>query len=1405
MMPAAPKPDELLSLLHGRGVQLWVENGKLRYRGSAEVLTPDLLSQLRRQKSAIIEFLDNAQRTPENHQPLVRSARPAQLPLSYAQERLWFLDQLEPGNVQYNVPTGLRLTGRLEVAVLQACLNQIVRRHEVLRTRYTMVTGQPQQIIEPAAPLSLQLLDISQFPEPQRALAATRRCNAEAQRPFALADGPVLRATLIRLGAEEHILLLVMHHIATDGWSISVLLRELTALYQALCESRPSPLADLPFQYADYAIWQRAWLPGEVLAQQLEYWKKQLAEAPERLALPTDRPRPVAQSHRGALRQRPLPPSLAVALTELSRREGVSLFMLLLAAFQTLLQRYTSLEDVVVGSPFAGRNQSELESLVGFFVNTLVLRGNLSGDPSFRTMLQRTREMTLGAYAHQDLPFEKLVAALRPERDPGHTPLFQVMFVLQNAPTEAARLAGLEVAPVSFENITAKFDLTLFVWEGGEGLKLEFEYNTDLFAAATVDRLLGHYQVLLEGIITNPEARLAELPLMAEAERRQVLAEWNQTATDYPREKSIHQLFAEQAEKAPDAVAVVFEDQQLTYRELNERANQLAHHLQKLGVRPETLVGICVERSLEMVVGLLGILKAGGAYVPLDPAYPQERLAFMIADAGVPVLLTMKDVEAKIPAHSGKTLRLDTDWPLIAKENLSNPTSPVTAASLAYVIYTSGSTGRPKGTLIPHRGVVRLVRGQNYAAFDSQQRFLQLASISFDASTFELWGALLNGAQCVIYPKGLPDFENLEKIIRHHHVTCLWLTAGLFNQIIDLRPSVLETVAHVLTGGEALSVPHIKKAMKRLPALRLTNGYGPTESTTFTTTYTVGAGETFSTGSVPIGRPLASTRCYLLDARLQPVPVGVPAELYIAGDGLARGYLNRPELTAEKFVADPFSQDPKARLYRTGDRCRWLADGSIEFLGRLDEQVKIRGFRIELGEIETTLGQHPAVRESAVVVQNDRTENKRLVAYVVSRNGRVATGDLREFLSQKLPDYMVPAIFVALDSLPLTANGKVDRNALPIPEPSEINIEPGAAAPNNYSEQILHGIWCEILHLKRVGMQDNFFELGGHSLLAVRLMEEINKRLKVTLPIPIFFQNPTIEKLAGILEKEHLVGNRPQLMPLQAGQSAGTLFLLDAGIGLCRLADQFNPGPASFATVIPLSPKAFRAASSGDLAHLPSVEELAAPHTALILNHSQPGPCLLAGHSFGGLLAFEVAHQLQRAGRPVEMIFLLDSWVGSLPWWKKIRVLNLNRAKKSLAFRANRLWRKTQAEVSRVLERPAVLFGDPSRSTAHLADVNAPFGQVPWEVLSRVYRHAQKNYQLRPLASRAVLFRAQDSEFNHLFALDGNLGWSGLFRDGLEVVDIPGDHFTLLKSPNLQLLVQQLQTRTEKLKFASAA
>ncbi|MBD2385754.1 non-ribosomal peptide synthetase [Cylindrospermum sp. FACHB-282] len=1040
-------------------------------------------------------------------------------PLSFAQERLWFLDQFQPNQPLYNEPTVLRLKGALNVVALVQTLNEILRRHEALRTTFCVLAGQPSQVIAPSLTLDLPIVDIQSLPPKERETEAQRLATEEAQLPFDLSQGPLVRVTLLKLGATEYLLLWTMHHIVCDGWSFGVIIRELMALYQSFAQGQPSPLPELPIQYADFALWQRQWLQKEVLDAQVSYWKRQLSNGPKLLDLMTDRPRPVVQSYSGARQSLVLSQPLTEALKALSQESKATLFMTLLAAFNTLLYRYSGQDDILVGTTISGRNRLEIEGLIGFFVNTLVMRTNLGGAVSFREILHRVREVSISAYAHQDLPFERLVEELQPERNLSHAPFFQVMFQLQNTPATTLDLPDLSLLLVESNRETARFDLALSMTDTKQGLMGVMEHNTDLFDVATITRMLGHFQTLLEGIVANPDQLISTLPLLTAAEEHQLLVEWNDTQTNYPLDKCIHQLFEEQVVRSPDAIAVVFEDKQLTYRELNQRANQLAHHLQQQGVGPEVLVGICVERSLEMVVGILAILKAGGAYLPLDPVYPPERLGFMLEDAQISVLLTQQQLVAGLPQHDAKVICLDSDENAIAQASQQNLNNLTTPDNLAYVIYTSGSTGKPKGVTIQHRSLVNYTHAAClHYGLQPSDRILQFASISFDAAAEEIFPCLTQGATLVLRTESMlssiPDF--LEKC-SDWKLTVLDLPTAFWHQLttelVEKDLPLPEQLRLVIIGGEkALSERLILWHKHVSKDVQLINSYGPTETTIVATISNLSQSTKLE---VPIGKAIQNVQTYILDSCLQPTPIGVPGELYIGGVGVARGYLNRPELTAEKFILNPFNQNSGARLYKTGDLVRYLPNGEIQLLGRIDDQVKIRGFRIELGEIEAKLNQHPDVSQSVVLAWGDELGDQRLVAYIQYQSQQTPkVTELRSFLKEQLPQYMIPAAFVLLSTLPLLPNGKIDRRGLPAPEMMRPELEVGYVMPQTEVERTIAQIWQQALNIEKIGIHDNFFELGGHSLLMVKVNSQLREILQTDLSMLDMFRYPTISSLA---------------------------------------------------------------------------------------------------------------------------------------------------------------------------------------------------------------------------------------------------------------------------------------------------
>jgi amino acid adenylation domain-containing protein len=1165
--------DQFLVDLYRQDVQLWIDRDvspvRLRCNAPDEVLTDELSVELQQRRSEIIAFLEQVnltRPTPTAMIPTVDRDRP--LPLSFAQQRLWFLEQLQPDT--YTIPIAVRLTGQLNVEVLEQVFNQIVARHEILRTNFLVIDGEPIQSITADRPIQLKYIALQDSQDSQ-SIAETQEDRvkalalAAAQQPFDLVNDPLIRLSLLKLSELEHVLLLTLHHIVTDGWSMDVLLRELVTIYRSMTEygqissSQPtSPILPmLPIQYADFAVWQRQWLQGEVLDQQLSYWQQQLQDLSV-LQLPTDFPRSRVQGFRGAVETFSVPKLVSDRLKSLSQSSGTTLFTVLLTAYKVLLHRYTGQSDIIVGSPVANRHHEQLEELIGFFVNTLVLRSDLSGNPSFHKALQRVRQTTWDAYDHQDLPFEKLVEVLHPDRDLSYNPLFQVKFRLENQPTETFDLPGLTLTTLNRTNPTAKLDLSLDLYETPDGLVGGFEYNTDLFHPDSIQRLVGHFCTILEAIATNPNQPIGLLPLLTPTEQQQMQT-WNQTLRPFDSSQCFHHLFEAQAETTPDAIALIYQDQQITYRDLNHRANQLAHYLQTLGAQPETIIGICIDRTPAMIIALLAILKSGAAYLPLDPAYPSDRLNYMLTDSRATLLLTTTqdlpqdlltpsspspssnflDPSSKLQAQ---VLTLDTLQSILDTQPTTNPTPSLTPENLAYLIYTSGSTGKPKGVLIPHAGLTNLTHDKiRVCQVQPDSCVLQFFSLSFDASVPEIVMALASGAKLCLAPR--PDLipgSSLLNLLQQQAITHITITPSALSA---LPAADLPKLKMVLVGGEAPTPDLITRwSQNRL----FINAYGPTEVTVNASMVACGDRHSLQ----PTLRPSTNKQLHILDGNLQPVPIGVVGELHISGTGLARGYHNRPDLTAEKFIPNPFisqesispsliedgaakshhpqsnldyssntnPQSTSPRFYKTGDLATYLPDGRIKILGRIDDQVKIRGFRIEPGEIEMLLTQHPDIQAAAVIVDDNITENnssdKRLLAYFVP----TATGDTdpqtyRRFLKQRLPEYMIPSFFICLDQLPLTANGKIDRAALPAPnqQRSPQTIVP----PSTPIEAQLLEIFKSILQLDSISVTDDFFDLGGHSLLATRLITRSLDVFQIELTVGDLFAAPTISELAS--------------------------------------------------------------------------------------------------------------------------------------------------------------------------------------------------------------------------------------------------------------------------------------------------
>ncbi|MTJ23751.1 amino acid adenylation domain-containing protein [Dolichospermum sp. UHCC 0352] len=1079
-----------------------------------------------------------------------RISRAGMLPVSFAQERVYFIQEVAPENTAYQAQATLRFQGHLDVIVLKKCLSEIVQRHEIFRTTFPAVNGRLFQVIHSSLPIELNVVDIEKFTGSEQEAEIQRLFDAEVKKPFYLDKLPLVRWLLLKLNDQDHLLVHIEHHMVHDGWSFNnVFLKEFLALYQAFCEGHPSPLPELPIQFVDFASWQREWVKSQEAQAQLAYWQQQLSGSPPLLELPYDRPRPAEQTYNGAQVRLELPITLCESLRVLSRQEGITLFMTTLAAFLVIVRRYTGQDDLCVGTAVANRRMRETEQLIGMIVNNLVLRTDLSGNPTFRELLGRVRKVSLEAFANEDLPFDKVVEVIKPIRNLSYNPLFQVMFSFHDSPRPDLTLPGLNITTnVALSNKSTKFDLDVVLIPHSQlngkdkGITLIWEYNADLFDAATIQQMVDQYQVLLKGIVDKPEQRVSELPILNQPQQ-ELLMEWNQTHREYTQKNCIHKLFESQVELTPDAVAVEQDGQKLTYRQLSDRANQLAHYLQSLGVKPETLVGICIERSLDMIIGLLGVIKAGGAYVPIDPSYPQERIAEILADTQLGILLTQDKFPNQRLDYTGKTICLDTDWSIISQHSTANPHSDVKLHHLSYIIYTSGSTGKPKGVMIEHRSLMNFViTAIDKYGINTSDRILQFASVCFDTSIEEIFPCLSVGATLVLRTEEmLHSSDEFWRYCQKWQLTVLDLPTAYWHQLVaELNPEdapIPEGLRTVIIGGEEVQlekVQHWHNCVADLsPAPQLFNSYGPTEATVVTTLELL-----TPVAPVSIGRPISNAQVYILDQYLQPVPIGVPGEMHIGGAGLARGYWQRPELTHAKFIPNPFEELGNSKLYKTGDLARFRANGSLEYLGRVDNQVKIRGFRIELGEIETVLRQHPQVLQSVAIAHEDVPGQKRLVAYIVPQHQQPTIDELRHFLKEKLPNYMIPAAFMLLKTLPITANGKVDYRALPTPDFSH-HVEDKFIAPRTVIEEKLVAIWSEVLRIGKVGIHDNFFELGGDSILSIQLISKANQ-VGVQIAAKQLFKYQTIAELAAVVgitrqinAEQGLVTGAVRLTPIQ--------------------------------------------------------------------------------------------------------------------------------------------------------------------------------------------------------------------------------------------------------------------------------
>ncbi len=1387
--------DTLLSELRQRNVTLWMEGDRLRYRAAKDSLTPDLLVQMKTQKLEIIAFLNRATSSSSQLPPIFPIDRQGSVPLSFAQQRFWFLHQFEPNSSSNNMPVVVRFTGTLSVAALERSVQAVVQRHEVLRTKFPAISGQPTQVIDPHVTLTLPVTDLQHLPTLERDREAVRLATEEAHRPFDLENGPILRVLLLVLSPQEHLFVWNMHCMICDGASSDVFYQDLVAFYTAFSAGQPDPLAPLPIQYADFAHWQRQWLQGEVLETQLKYWKQKLSGHLPLLQLPFDCPHAVAiQTHRGDRAACMLPTSLNMALTTLSQQSGSTLFMTLLAAFQVLLHRYSRQDDLLISFASAGRGQIETERLLGFFSNTLLLRTDFRGKLTFRQLLQRVRESSLEAYDHQDLPFEKLIEEIRPESNQSLLPLFQVKFALNPPWSKGRGMGAVQLPDLTITSLfgyiyhgQTKYDLILVMREQDEGLGMVFDYNADLFDPETISRMLGHFQTLLEGIVANPDQLIAELPLLTEAEQQQFQS-WNGTQIELSNEvaevASIPQAFAAQVERTPEAIALIFKDAQLTYRELNDRANQLAHYLQTLGVQSGDRVGVYLERSMDQIVALLGILQAGGTYVPVEPEHPQPNRWLKQTQASY--LLTQSLLATQLPECPIRFICLDTVAPEIAAQSQLSPSTRLTANSI--VSMTAGADGStPVGAT--HRSIIQLTQSLSGVTLDATAVVLQLAPLASGIAAWEIWACLLNGGKLVITSPGLTDVSTLGERIRHFQITALWLPPRWINRMVDQQLGDLQSVRHLLTSGDVLSLTHLQKLQQRYPTCQVMGVYCPAEALPISACYPL-SNLTQPIVPTPIGSPIACTQLYLLDSDLQPLPIGVTGELYVGG-----WLPDDSDIPADAWITSPLTA--ANYLYRTGDLARYLPDGSLERLGRSNQSVTIRNFSVFTAQVEVALEQHPALREVFVDVEPAAEGDDQLVAYVLLQpNQSITPSQLSSFLKAQLPSYLVPSAFVRLETLPLTPHGQVDRCCLPpIDDDAKfIAVTESAGASRDDLDLQLIQVWETVLSVQGIGIQDNFFDLGGHSLLAVRLFAQIETTFGKQLALSTLLSAPTIAQQSELIRAQGEVTAQDLLVPLHRGTTdTPPLFCIYGILLYHELARHLGPEQTVYGLYLQEEVDFLLSADRSSSKPIISFQQIADRYLQKIRTIQPTGPYLLAGESFGGLVAYEMAQQLQAQGEQVALLALLDTQTpGStlkLPWYRRAYLhlsdllnsdlLNSDLLNKGPAYLSNRLRSK---------------FSRDQRTFGHV--VSTPSGQATLENDLRLQfrRQAFKDYGLSPYSGKTTLFRAMQtaSKFESI-AANPTLGWSKLAIGGLEIHDVPGDHLGILQKPNVSVLASKLK------------
>jgi aspartate racemase len=1307
--------------------------------------------------------------------PAIPVSDSSHAPLSFAQEQIWLHGQFAKD--LYNESFTVCRRGPLDAGILRRSLAELIRRHQAWRTAFKEIDDQTVQVVLPPFEPEIPEVDLRELAQDQREAEALRLARERARLSYDMERGPLLRALLVRLGDEDYRFYLFLHHIIFDGFSIyRVFLPELITIYNAYLAGQPSPLPELTLQYSDFAHWQRESLDSTKLKESRAYWSKQLDGELPVLELPTDRPRPAIQSFRGATHRFAFSKELSQGLHQLARQENTSFFTTILACFAALLRRYSAQQDFILGTVTSGRKRSSLESLLGCFQNPLALRLKLEGDRSFRELLAHAREVTLEALSHDDAPFERLVEELSVRRDTSRNPLFPVMFSL--VPPTTAFEPGWDLNQLDLDIGTAKFDLDLELDDRPEALLGRFVYSTDLFDAATVARMTGHFETILQAIVADPDQKLSRLPMLTAGEEQQ-LEEWNRTEVEFPREFCVHQLVEAQVAHTPQALAVQHGEQQLTYQALNERANQLAHLLKKRGVGPESRVGICLRRSLELPVALLAVLKAGGACVPLDPAYPKERLAYMLEDSQATLVLTQPGLLAEVTDLEAEVITLEADWHTLSGESRENLRTQVAPSNLAYVIYTSGSTGKPRGVLLTHFGLVNhntaAVRLFNLTASD---RMAQFASISFDIAVEEIFPTWISGGALIVREEdaslAVGDFL---RWVGDKRVTALDLPTAYWHELVgELSESTMtlpESLRILIVGGEKASLSALAAWHKLAGArVRWVNTYGPTETSVIVTAFEPSEKEWENMpAALPIGRPIANTKIHILDENLQALPVGIAGDLYVEGPGLARGYLNRPEVTAEKFVRNPFSENPESRIYKTGDRARYLASGEIEFAGRTDDQVKIRGYRVELKEIESILGAHPGVREIAVVVKENPTEkgpaDKHLVAYVVPSREQTPTGsELRAYLKQKLPPYMVPSAFVLLEAMPKTPNGKVDKRAMPAPTAADFAEAHEYVAPADDLEKNLVKLWCLVLGKDRVGIRDNFFDLGGHSLLAARLMHRVEQTLGQRLPLAALLQAPTVEQFAGLLRQEGWSASWSSLVPIHAEGSKTPFFCVHGVggnvLGFRDLARHLGPDQPFYA----LQPQGL----DGQRPCLTSVPEMAERYIREIKRIQPEGPYRIGGYSFGGLVAYEMAQQLHAQNEEVNLLALFDTYPGKME------------SRASALQNLRKLPLKDQ--LSFIVKKGSFVLMTLSK-------------RLELQMLPRPLRNVREacakaagDYNVEPYRGQVTLFRVKEKSVGSLD--DPYAIWWRVAAGGVDLREISGDHLSLLKEPQVRLLAEQL-------------